>query len=278
MSRRKIWLAMAMACVFFMGFPYESSAQWSKTFSTGTDDLAGVMAPSVSSAGNYGLYGQISTDTTEKAFVSRHDSSGKAQWGKIISTGSSKESLVVRELDDGTFLVTGTKDLSATSTPANNIIWAKYNSSWTPVYQKMFGGARDEDGVYSDLTKDGGFFGIDRRDGDDCRPDRRAVSLRRSRRWMVRRNTVNVLLVPEKRDRPREERGGDDHGVELACFTAGIGAVGLERRLDHGPVVGGLDHARPQPKRPAARGRPAQLHGVIGRDGEGRHGFPGAPH
>jgi hypothetical protein len=160
MVRKKIWMAVFTACAVFLSFSHEASAQWAKTFSTGTDDLIGVMGPSTSSSGNYGLYGQIITETTEKALVSRHDSSGKFQWGKVISAGG-KESLVVREMDDGGFLVTGTKDLSATSTPAKNIIWARYNSSWATVYSpKMFGGSRDEDAVYSELSKDGGFFGI----------------------------------------------------------------------------------------------------------------------
>ena len=160
MLSKRIWLATLLACAVFLGLSRELSAQWAKTFSTGADDLYGVMAPSTASSGNYGLYGQIITETTEKAFVSRHDSSGKFQWGKIISAGG-KESLIVREMDDGGFLVTGTKNLSTTSTPAKNIIWAKYSASWAAVYPpKMFGGSKDEDAVYSELTKDGGFFGI----------------------------------------------------------------------------------------------------------------------
>jgi hypothetical protein len=161
MSKRSIWIWAAITCAVLMAVPNHASAQWAKTFSTGADDLTGLMAPSKSSSGNYGLYGQIVSDTAEKAFVSRHDASGKFQWGKIITAGG-KESLIVQELDDGGFLVTGTKDLSATSAQAQNIIWAKYTSSWSPVYQKMFGGSRDEDGVIAEVTKDGGFAGIGR--------------------------------------------------------------------------------------------------------------------
>ncbi len=160
MAPKHIWAALAAAAVvlFLMG---ESSAQWAKTFSSGTDDFIGVMTPSTASSGTYSLYGQIGTETAQKAFIARHDSSGKFQWGKTISIGG-KESLDVMELADGGFLVTGTQDLSTTSTPAKNIILAKYNASWSPVYQKMFGGSRDEDGVSSETTPDGGFYGIGR--------------------------------------------------------------------------------------------------------------------
>ena len=43
------------------------------------------------------------------------------------------------------------------ATPNNNIVFAKFNSSWAPVFQKVLGGARDETGYFKE-TNDGGFL------------------------------------------------------------------------------------------------------------------------
>jgi hypothetical protein len=158
MIKRQMMLANFFFFMLALTMPSASQGAWAKKFNVGTTPLMGVVSPSA--GGNYTLVGQLNiSDTAEAAFISRHNSSGTPLWAKTISS-TGKYSLHGIERSDGSFFIIGSKDLSTTTTRANNIIWAKFNSSWQPVYQKIFGGSRNESLNFWGSTQDGGFIGV----------------------------------------------------------------------------------------------------------------------
>jgi hypothetical protein len=126
------------------------AAQWAKTYG-GTGDESGGIWPA--SGGGYYLLGYLNSATTDTIFA-KLTSGGSVSWAKKIG-GPAQDLLSVVDVSGG-FLVTGMTNSFGTA-GGLNLVWAKFDSSWNPAYQKVFGGEGNEMGGFYETT-DGGLF------------------------------------------------------------------------------------------------------------------------
>jgi len=147
-----------------MLLPAYAYAGWARTYTAAGNDVGGFIWPNPTGANNFSLWGNLSSTATpaahpDYALFARLTSTGAFQSGKTVRM-TGKHNLWIEEQTDGKFFVGGTRDTSSTSTPARNVVWAKYNADWTPAYApKQLGGTRD-DNAYFFPTADGGYIAI----------------------------------------------------------------------------------------------------------------------
>jgi len=82
---------------------------------------------------------------------------GAVSWARTFG-GKRDDDLSAMDLPDGGFFVSGMSKSFGTGNPAapnNNIVFAKFDSAWEPVFQHVIGGAREETGYFIS-TKDKG--------------------------------------------------------------------------------------------------------------------------
>ena len=144
----------ALSCIYVFSSAAVDAAQWSKVYGS-TGNESGAIWP-IATGGYY-----LSGNTTSyaggtNALFAKLNVSGTVAWAKKIG-GPAEDLFSVVNLSGGGFLVTGMTKSFPTTTTKYNIVWAKFNASWTPVYQKVFGGAGDETGGFK-LTSDGGLL------------------------------------------------------------------------------------------------------------------------
>jgi hypothetical protein len=152
MMRRVFLLMVMFLSLFIFSIPHVALASWAKAFGTTGSDYGGVWP---TDNGNYYLWLSSGSGAAEKLYLSQLNSSGVIQWTKTID-GPGEDDLSIEELADGSFFVSGTTKSFGTA-GGWNILWAKFTSSFTPVYQKVFGGAQDESTKFTQTT-DGGFI------------------------------------------------------------------------------------------------------------------------
>ncbi len=153
---RKIFFLVILSFLFFSFSAVHSHAFWAKRFDSGASDMGGIW-PKGDGAYYLLSWQFVPNDpnpSKQYLLFSGLNSSGAVQWTKKIYKGD-YDVLMITEMGDGGFFVNGT---IKTEQGDENIIWAKFNSSWTPVYGKVFGGTRDESIGFID-TDDGGFIG-----------------------------------------------------------------------------------------------------------------------
>jgi hypothetical protein len=142
-------MSFIFACV--SGASY--AAQWAKVYGGAAQEAGGLWP---AAGGGYYLGGISSTTpsglASRDALFGKLNASGAVSWAKKIG-GPAEDNLYVSETAGG-FTVTGmTKSFG---TPGSyNLLWAKFNTSWAPVYQKVFGGDGNETGSFFE-TSDGG--------------------------------------------------------------------------------------------------------------------------
>lgn len=143
---------LVVFCLAFVLFAPAASARWARTF--GTDQgLIGSLLPSV--LGGYYLAGYTELETESTWHVARIDSSGVVAWAKKLP-GTGDNFSVAMELSDGSFFVQGETTLGTGK--GTNALWAKFTSSFSPVWQYAFGGDGSEYLAFYP-TSDGGFIG-----------------------------------------------------------------------------------------------------------------------
>jgi hypothetical protein len=135
-----------------------SAAQWAKTYGGVGNDIGNIWPIG---DGNYYLSGFTDSFGAGKndGLIAKLTAGGAVSWAKTFG-GTADDYLSAMDLSDGGFFVSGTSKSFGTGNPAvpnNNIIFAKYNSSWVPVFQKVLGGAGEETGYFEE-TADGGFL------------------------------------------------------------------------------------------------------------------------
>ena len=141
-----------VCCLVFVFFAPSAFGRWAKLF--GTDqDITGALLPSV--AGGYYLTGVTEAETQSSWNISRTDSSGSVTWAKKLPLGVNNF-LVALELSDGAFFVQG--ETTQGTGGGTNALWAKFDASFNPVWQWVFGGDGDEYLAFAP-TEDGGFIG-----------------------------------------------------------------------------------------------------------------------
>jgi hypothetical protein len=144
----------ALSCIYVFSSAAVDAAQWSKVYG-GTGAESGVVYPI--ETGGYYLSGNTSSYAGgTNALFAKLNVSGTVSWAKGIG-GSAEDFFSVVNIPGGSFLVTGITKSFPAPTGKYNIIWAKFNASWAPVYQKVFGGAGDETGSFQ-LTSDDGLL------------------------------------------------------------------------------------------------------------------------
>ena len=152
---KRIFLLIAIFFAFYTFSLWNTAhASFAKSFGTTGSDYGGVWPTNTSNA--Y-LWLSSGSGVAKKLYLSQLNSSGVIQWTKSID-GPGEDDLNIEELADGSFFVSGTTKSFGT-TGGWNILWAKFTSSFTPVYQKVFGGAQDEIATFV-LTSDGGFIAV----------------------------------------------------------------------------------------------------------------------
>lgn len=130
------------------------AGQWAKAYG-GTGNESGCIWPT---KGGYYLSGDTTSATTGiDGLFAKLTTTGAVTFAKKIG-GSADDELTVTPQGTG-YLVTGMTKSFGTPGGNYNLLWAKFTSAWKPVYQKVFGGRRDEGGTFID-TSDGGLIFI----------------------------------------------------------------------------------------------------------------------
>jgi len=134
------------------------AGQWAKTYGgSGNDD--GSIVPKGD--------GTFDLDATTDSFgagkldglKAKLTATGAVSWARTFG-GKRDDDLSAMDLPDGGFFVSGMSKSFGTGNPAapnNNIVFAKFDSAWEPVFQHVIGGAREETGYFIS-TKDKGFL------------------------------------------------------------------------------------------------------------------------
>lgn len=144
---------LALALVAAM--PAAHAGQWAKTWGSTASESGGVLWQK---DGSHVLSGTVTTTATgTDALFGRIDAGGSLLWARKIG-GAKADGLGVQPLADG-YLVTGTtRSFPEPGVPRNNLLWAKFDANWTPVYSYVFGrAATDEGGSFAALP-DGGLL------------------------------------------------------------------------------------------------------------------------
>ena len=126
------------------------AAQWAKTYGGAGDDTGNIWPIG---DGNYYLSGTTDSFGAGKTdgLIAKLTATGAVSWAKTFG-GTADDSLAAMDLADGGFFVSGMSESFGAGNPAapnSNIVFAKFNSSWVPVFQKVLGGARDETGYFT---------------------------------------------------------------------------------------------------------------------------------
>ena len=134
------------------------AAQWAKTYGGTVNDTGSIWPIG---DGTYYLSGFTDSFGAGKTdgLIAKLTAAGGVSWAKTFG-GTADDYLSAMDLADGGFFVSGTSQSFGTGNPAapnDNIVFAKFNSSWAPVFQKVLGGARDETGYFRE-TNDKGFL------------------------------------------------------------------------------------------------------------------------
>ncbi len=147
-----------LSCIYVFSSAAVDAAQWSKVYGSSTGDEGGAIWP-IATGGYYLSAPSTSYAGAKNALFAKLSASGGVAWAKSIG-GLAEDILIVVNVSGGGFLVTGITKSFPTTSSKYNILWAKFNASWAPVYQKVLGGAGDEAGGFLP-TSDGGllFYG-----------------------------------------------------------------------------------------------------------------------
>jgi hypothetical protein len=156
MMKRFAIVLCALSCIYVFSSAAVDAAQWSKVYGS-TGDESGAIWP-IDTGGYYLSGSTTSYAGGRNALFAKLNVPGTVSWAKKIG-GSAEDLLSVVNVSGGGFLVTGMTKSFGTAPTKYNIVWAKFNgdATWTPVYQKVFGGAGDEIGGF-ELTSDGGLL------------------------------------------------------------------------------------------------------------------------
>lgn len=139
-----------LACA--LGAGGAQAGQWAKAYGKTGNDTGGIEPIP---GGGYYIEGHSNSYAGGmNALIARLSPTGRVTWAKTI--GGGKEDLLdVVPVADG-YLVHGeSKSFSAAGD--TDLVWAKFDANWQPVYQKGLGGAREEAGQFLD-TGDGGLL------------------------------------------------------------------------------------------------------------------------
>jgi hypothetical protein len=152
--KRLTVVLFAVACLYAFSAGVVYAAQWTKVYG-GTGTESGIVYP-IDTGGFY-----LSGSTTPKggntdALFAKLTASGLVSWAKTIG-GSAEDHLAVVKVDNG-YLVTGNTKSFPSPGDDYNLVWAKFNASWAPVYQKVFGGGGDEGGIFYPNSQGGLLF------------------------------------------------------------------------------------------------------------------------
>jgi hypothetical protein len=154
MMKRFAVVLCALSCIYVFSSAAVDAAQWSKVYGS-TGDESGAIWP-IATGGYYLSGNTTSYPGGRNALFAKLNASGGVTSAKSIG-GPAEDLFSVVNLSDGGFLVTGETKSFGTAPSKYNIVWAKFNASWVPVYQKVFGGAGDEMGGF-EATSDGGLL------------------------------------------------------------------------------------------------------------------------
>ena len=151
-NHAKIVRLFMVCCLIVVFFVPPAFGRWAKSF--GTDQgITGTLMPSV--FGGYVLTGVTEAESQPDWYIARIDSSGGVTWAKKLP-GTGDDFLVATELSDGGFFVQG--ETTQGTGGGTNALWAKFNASFNPVWQYVFGGDGNDYAAFMP-TQDGGFIG-----------------------------------------------------------------------------------------------------------------------
>ncbi len=149
-----LFSALAVALCFTDAF-----AMWAKTYGTTWSDGGALLPQPSGNCYAWMTAGDPSATGMRRCYLLRLDTKGAPLWTRRISIGD-YDWFVPLPLSESELLITGTT--KAGKDDPGDIVWAKFTvdpatGAFTPIFQKRFGGARDEDaGVLP--TEDGGFL------------------------------------------------------------------------------------------------------------------------
>lgn len=135
------------------------AAPWAKFYGGPDQEFPARVTPGAAGA-SFLLAGTRSYGAGETdALFAKLDASGAVEWAKALG-GKGNDILTVEPMADGGYFVGGHTASFGAGNPAAtnfNVLFAKFDSSWRTVSQKVWGGARDELAEFS-RTADGGFL------------------------------------------------------------------------------------------------------------------------
>jgi hypothetical protein len=131
------------------------AGQWAKTFGDADSEIGGVIPLN---SGGFTLYGTTTTSNSGiDSLYGELDADGSPVWLKQIG-GSKADYLSVQRQGSG-FLVTGTtRSFPAPGVSRDNLLWAKFDAQWSPIYARVFGKAGTAESGSFSKTKDGGML------------------------------------------------------------------------------------------------------------------------
>jgi len=135
------------------------AGQWAKTYGGVGNDNGSIWPIG---DGTYYLSGFTDSFGAGKidGLIAKLNATGGVTWAKTFG-GSADDYLSAMDLPDGGFFVSGTTESFGAGNPVapnSNIVFAKFDSAWSPVFEKVLGGAADESGYFKKTTDKGFLF------------------------------------------------------------------------------------------------------------------------
>jgi len=129
--------------------------EWEKLFGESKEDLGFSVCQTTD--GGYIAVGYKSFSLGKKLYIVKTNSSGDTVWERLYGGVNTAEGAFIQETSDGGYIVTGYYYISSKEGPKEDLWLLKLDSSGFNEWDKTFGGAGRDIGLFVQQTKDGGF-------------------------------------------------------------------------------------------------------------------------